>query len=207
MISRTFIGLLVFAVVACESVPATLDPVLFEGEFTLIDENPSITASEAQISTFLARTDLTPAQRADVLFLRAEKRLDARYDLPGALADFDAFIAANPEDPRVGTAERRKIFARSEIDSAQRRLAQLQNLPNWFDDKVLMGDVEPAAARYRKSGLTPNAAHVYLLKEEGYICDSVGDDASPATPHPVHNYGPLRDDVEGAVWCDDPSVS
>lgn len=207
MISRTFIGLFVFAVAACETVPATLDPALFESEISVIDENPSIAASEVQISTFLARTDLTPAQRADVLFLRAEKRLDARYDLPGALADFDAFIAANPEDPRVGTAERRKIFASSEIDSAQRRLALLQNLPNWFDDKVLMGDLEPAAARYRKSGLTPNEAHVYLLKEEGYICDSESDDASTASLHPVHNYGALREDVDGAVWCDDPSVS
>lgn len=207
MISRTFIGLFVFAVVACETVPATLDPVLFESEFNLIDENPSIAASEGQIAAFLARTDLTPEQRANVLFLRAEKRLDARYNLPGAIADFDAFIAANPEHSRVGTAERRKIFAETEIDSAQRRLAQLQNLPNWFDDKVLMGDLEPAAARYRKSGLTPNEAHVYLLKEEGYICDGVSEDSSLETPQLVHNYGAPREDVDGAVWCDDPSVS
>ncbi|NQY15314.1 MAG: hypothetical protein HRT81_15880 [Henriciella sp.] len=215
MILRIFIAMVALGLAACETVPATMDPELFETQLSRIDDNPSVASIENMTTSLLARTDLTPNQRANVLFLRAEKRLDSRFNLPGAIADFDAFVTAIPEDPRVATAERRKIFATSEIDQAQRRLANLQNLPNWFDDKVLMGDVAAAAARYRKSGLTPNESQVYLLREAGFICEASSvDTASPESAtdpgeegSPVHNFGTLRDDVEGAVWCDNPSVS
>jgi hypothetical protein len=215
MIFRIFIAVVALGLSACETVPATMDPELFESQLSRIDDNPSVAAIENRTATLLARTDLTPNQRANVLFLRAEKRLDSRFNLPGAIIDFDAFIAAMPEDPRVAMAERRTIFATSEIDQAQRRLARLQNLPDWFDDKVLMGDVTAAAARYRKSGLTPNESHVYLLREAGFICEAASVDTanseSATDPtvesSPVHNFGTLRDDVKGAVWCDNPSVS
>ena len=215
MIFRIFIAMVALGLAACETVPATMDPELFETQLTGIDDNPSVASIEGMTTSLLARTDLTPNQRANVLFLRAEKRLESRFDLPGAIADFDAFIAAIPEDPRVATAERRKIFATSEIDQAQRRLANLQNLPDWFDDKILMGDVAAAAARYRKSGLTPNESQVYLLREAGFICAAGSVDPASSEPatdpavesSPVHNFGTLRDDVKGAVWCDNPSVS
>lgn len=215
MISRSLIAIVVFGLAACETIPATMDPVLFDAELSQIDEIPSVASVERTTANFLTRTDLTPTQRANIVFLRAEKRLESRFNLPGAVADFEAFIAAIPEDPRVATAERRKIFATSEIDHAQRRLARLQNLPDWFDDKVLMGDIAAAAARYRKSGLTPNEFHVFLLREAGFICAGSSDDTAsteamsdPASERSlVHNFGTMRDDVKGAVWCDNPSVS
>ena len=203
MVIRVILVLFFIGLAACETVPKTMDPVLFDGEMTDLSNNPSIAAADAQISRLLAREDLTAVQRADALFLRAEKRLDKRFDLPGALADFDAYIALQPEDMRVSTAERRKLFAREEIAAAQRRLARLQNLSDWFDDKVLMGDLEAGAARYRSAGLTPNPAQLYLLKESGFICV----DPDQSDRQTVHQYGELRDDVDGAVWCDDPSVS
>ena len=203
MVNRVIICLFLLGLAACETVSKTMDPVLFEREVASLSDNPSIASVDALISTLLARPDLTEAQQADALFLRAGKRLDKRFDLPGALADFDAFIALQPEDARVSTAERRKVFASEEIQSAQRRLAQLQNLSDWFDDKVLMGDLDAGAARYRSAGLTPNPAQLYLLKESGFICLDPEESEGPV----VHQYGTAREDVEGAVWCDDPSLS
>ncbi len=200
---RAFLLLTLIAVTACETVPKTMDPAIFEGEIAALSDNPSMAASDRQISDLLARPDLTEAQRADAIFLRAEKRLDGRFDLPGARADFGTFVTLQPEDTRVSTAKRRQIFVAEEIESAQRRLAQLQNLSDWFDDKVLMGDLDAGAARYRKAGLTPNPAQLYLLKESGFVCEAAADSGA----QPVHQYGTARDDVADAVWCDDPSLS
>ncbi len=190
---------LVFGLGACATVPATMDPVLFEAEKSRLESNPSIAASEIQLGGILARTDLTEDQRVDLLYLRADKRWEARFDLPGAITDLDQVVLLRPDDARAASSERRKVFAATEIENAQRRLAQLQNLPNWFDDKVLMGDLSPAVDRYRASEITPTDAHLYLLREAGYVCEGEGA--------PVHHHGPEPDYVDGAVWCDDPSVS
>lgn len=190
---------LVVSLGACATVPATMDPVLFETEKSRLESNPSIAASETQFGEILARTDLTDDQRADLLYLRADKRWEARFDLPGAITDLDQVVLLRPDDARVAGSKRRKVFAATEIENAQRRLAQLQNLPDWFDDKVLMGDLAPAVDRYRSSEITPTDAHFYLLREAGYVCDGEGV--------PVHQHGPEPDYVRGAVWCDDPSVS
>ncbi|MEO1554296.1 MAG: hypothetical protein AAFR82_10195 [Pseudomonadota bacterium] len=188
---------------ACETVPKTMEPAVFEREIFVLTDNPSIGDSDRRLTDLLAREDLTDLQRADALFLRAQKRLDARFDLPGAREDLDAFILLQPEDPRAATAKRRQVFVAEEIESAQRRLARLQNLSDWFDDKVLMGDLAAGAARYRKAGLTPNPAQLYLLRESGYVCTE-----TEAAEHlRVHKFGALRDDVDSAVWCDDPSLS
>ncbi len=208
---RTFLTGLILALglAACATVPATMDPELFEAERSRIESNPSIAASEADLATILARTDLTEDQRVDMLYLRADKRWDARYDLPGAIVDLDQVVLLRPEDARVSSAERRKIFAATEVENAQRRLAQLQNLPDWFDDKVLMGDLAATVERYRASQITPTDAHLYLLREAGYVCDAdgEGDEDADGKGEPVHHHGPEPDYAVGAVWCNDPSVS
>jgi len=200
---RLLVSSLLFIVAACETVPASMDVAQFGAEMSRLDQNPSVASADAALDQLLSRSDLTEAQRGNVLFLRASKRLDGRFNLPGAIEDLQAFAVLQPEDPRASAAERRLIFAAAEIESAQARLARLQNLPDWFDDKVLMGDFADAAVRYRKSGLTPNEAQLYLLREGRYVC-AAGDSG---TAEIVHKYGPVREDVEGAVWCDDPSLS
>lgn len=203
--TRIFFAVALLGLTACASIPATLDPELFATEMARHDDNPSIAAANADMTGLLARNDLTDLQRADVLFLRAEKRLDSKFDLPGAIYDYEAFVRLAPEDPRSRMAERRNLFASSEIENAQRRLAQLQNLSDWFDDKVLMGDLNAAAARYRSSGLTPNAAHLYLLREAGFVCGA--ETAELVTPVAVHQFGIAPEYAVGAVWCDDPSLT
>ena len=194
------ISAILCAVAACETVPPTMDPVLFDSEMSRLESNPSPASADQALAQLLARTDLTDVQRADALYLRAEKRLAAKFDVPGAVQDLDAFLLLLPEDPRAATAGRHKVFAATEIENAQRRLAQLQNLPDWFDDKVLMGDLTAAAARYQASGLTPNEAQLYLLREGGFVCD--GPDGTP-----VHQHGDAPQYAQNAVWCSDPSLS
>jgi len=184
---------------ACETVPAMMDQVVFDAERIRVETNPSIASVETALSVFLARTDLTEDQRIDLLHLRADKRLSARYNLPGAVADLDQTVTLRPDGARANDAERRKVFALTEIENAQRRLARLQNLPDWFDDKVLMGDIEDAADRYRAAGITPNDAQLYLLRESGFVCSGEGDS--------VHQHGPEPEYAAGSVWCSDPSLS
>ena len=199
MTIRTLFFATAFLVAACETVPATMDPDSFNTQVNSVTQNPSVFASDSALTELLARTDLTPVQRADALFLRAEKRLDGRFNLPGALEDYDAFAVLAMDDPRLVTAERRRVFVATEIENAQRRLARLQNLPDWFDDKVLMGEFDVAVARYRKAGLTPNDAQLYLLREAGLVCTGEGDK--------VHQFGEEPDYAVDATWCADPSVS
>jgi len=192
-------------ITACASTPATYDPVLFAADMQRQDLNPSTIAADAEMTVLLGRVDLTELQRADLLFMRAEKRLDAKYNLPGAIADYQAFILLMPEDPRSAVIGRRTVFAESEIKTVQRRLAQLQNLSDWFDDKVRMGDLEVAAVRYRASSLTPSAGQLHLLREAGFVC-AADTDTAVAT-NPVHSFGIAPEYAAGAVWCDDPSLT
>lgn len=186
-------------VAACETVPATLDPILFDSEIENIAANPSVVSGDAALTRLLARPDLTPEQRLEVTFQRAEKRWNGKYDLPGAIADFDTFLGLAPDDARVATVKRDKVFAATEIENAQRRLSGLQNITDWFDDKILMGDLAEGAARYQKSGLTPTDLHLYLLREAGYICTGEAD--------PVHQHGPLPEHAANASWCPPPAES
>ena len=198
---------LIFAVTlglaACETVPATMDPVAFDASLASAEESANPARRDSDLSALIDRADLSDAQRATALYARADARLNMKYNLPGALADFDAFLVLAPEDERRATANRRKLFTGEEIEAAERRLARLQNLPNWVDDKILMGDVAAAAARYQSSGLTPDAGHFYLFQESGCICAPV--DLTDAVP--VHQHGPEPEHVQAAVWCPDQSVS
>ncbi len=186
-------------IAACETVPPTMDQTVFEAEVARVEANPSVASSDAELNKLLSRTDLTEDQQLDLLYLRADKRWAGKYNLPGAISDLGRALALRPDDTRVVEAERRTVFAATEIENAQRRLARLQNLPDWFDDKVLMGDLDAAAARYRSSGITPTDAQLYLLRESGFVCAGEGDR--------VHQHGPEPDYVASAVWCSDPSLS
>jgi len=201
--SRIISLLLLMGVAACETVPATMDPTVFEADIARMSQDPNLAAAETDLSTLLTRADLTVEQRAEAGLLRGQTRLDARLNLPGAIADFDQFVQLQPEATQVALAKRRKLFASEEIDAAQRRLARLQNLSDWFDDKVLMGDIADGAARYQSAGLTPNPAQLHLLKMRGYVCTQ----ETRADGEPVQQYGAPREDTAGAVWCEDPSDS
>lgn len=204
---RTLISVFALGLVACETVPATYDEGVFAAQVAAIDANPSVVAVDKELTALLAREDLTIDQRASALFLRAEKRFDEKYNIPGAVNDYAAFAVLLPDDPRLSVIERRQVFAATEIESAQRRLARLQTLSAWFDDKVLMGDLEAAAVRYKSSGLTPTDHQLYLLKEAELVCDGVGDAENQELDEPVHRFGELPEYAENAVWCETPSVS
>ena len=195
---RSLLVVIAIGAAACETVPSTMDPALFASEIATIETDASAVSSDATLTRLLARTDLTPDQRAEALYLRSKKRFEGKFNVPGALADYDAFALLVPEDPRLASIERHKVFASGEIENAQRRLAQLQNLSDWFDDKVLMGDLDLAAARYRSSGLTPTVEQLQILRAGGFICAGEGD--------AVHQFGEQPDYAVDAVWCPDPTM-
>lgn len=197
---RYLIPVLALGFAACETVPP--EPIVVEMAQESFDEamrraaaNPSPASVDRELSNLLARTDLTEDQRVDALYLRADKRWRGKFNVPGAVADYDQFLGLRPLDSRAADAKRHVGFARSEIRAAESRLRSLQNITNWFNDKVIMGRVTEAAQRYQRSGLTPTERQTYTLREAGYIC------AGGSAGKRVHNYGATPSYVSGLVWC------
>lgn len=192
---------LLIGLAACETVPVeeeapplVMEQVSFSSALERARTNPSPPSADLGLSNLLSRTDLTSEQRAEALFLRAEKRRLGNYNLPGAVADYEAFLVLRPLDSKASFAKRDVGFARNSIRSAERRLAYIQTLPAWFDDKVLMGRLPEAAARYERSGLTPTERQIYTLREAGYIC-------ATGSGKRVHNYGALPSYAQNLTWC------
>lgn len=196
---KNLLPALMIGFAACETVPVEEPPVMmeqagFDAEMERARANPSPPSADRILSALLSRSDITDAQRAEALFLRAEKRRLGNYNLPGAAADYEAFLALRPLDSKASFAKRDLGFVRTGIRSAERRLSGLQTLPAWFNDKVLMGRLPEAAARYERSGLTPTERQVYTLREAGYIC-------ATGTGKRVHNYGAMPSYVQNLTWC------
>lgn len=199
MIRRILIPATLVFMAACATTPPPEMPVdAFEAAMTDAKANPSPASVDIVLSALLARDDLNQLQRSEILFVRAEKRQAGAFNLPGAVADLDAFLAARPEDLRVADAQRLRELANLSVEGATDRLSRLQNLRNWFDDKVALGALSEAAARYQASGLTPTAQQTYTLQEAGYVCSTTESEAAD----PLHTYGPEPDYATGLVWCE-----
>lgn len=200
MTFRYLIPILLLGFAACETVPpepeiVEMSQAGFDEVFTRAQSNPSPASVDKALSELLNRTDLSEMQRAEALYLRADKRWRGKFNAPGAASDYEQFLQMRPLDSKVADARRHQGFARNDARAAESRLRSLQNLSKWFDDKVIMGAFPEAAARYRRSGLTPTERQTYTLREGGYIC-SGGSDGQR-----VHKYGPTPSYAAGLVWC------
>lgn len=198
MIRRTLAASALIAIVGCETVPVEMPPDAFEALMRDTRTSTSVSFTENQLSAALTREDLSAAQRGDLLLLRAEKRAENSFNLPAAVADLDTFLIENPEDPRQLDVTTSRDDVQSSINEATRRLSGLQNLPDWFDDKVLMGALEEAALRYQRSGLTPTLPQTSILREFDYVCANGHSGSGEA----VHTYGVVPGHADALVWCD-----
>ncbi|MEM1086933.1 MAG: hypothetical protein AAGH90_04325 [Pseudomonadota bacterium] len=192
--AATLIALTACETLPVEEVPVTMDEIEFSTSIERARVNPSPPSVDKALSALLSRPDLTEDQRVEALYLRAEKRRTGKFNLPGAVSDYERFLAKRPLDPKASDAKRHLGTAKTRIQAAERRLAYLQTLRAWFDDSVLMGRLPEAAARYEKSGLTPTEAQVYTLREAGYIC-------ATGIGKRVHNYGVMPSYVQNLTWC------
>jgi len=198
LVSATFSASLLIVLSACETVPeapSAMEQAGFEQVMARAASNPSPAAIDRDLTALLARTELSDDQKAKIYRLRGEKRWRGAFNKPGAIEDFDSFLAIRPADPEVANVRIERRSAQSDISGHQQRLRGLQTLPAWFNDKVAMGDIAEAAARYRKSGLTPTDRQVYTLREAGYICTNASGGEA------IHRYGALPAYAASLVWC------
>ena len=198
LIIAAFSASLLVGLSACETVPEAepeMEQAGFEQIMARAATNPSPAAIDRDLTGLLARTELSDDQKAKIYRLRGEKRWRGGYNKPGAIEDFDSFLAMRPSDPEAANVRTERRSAQSEISGHQRRLRGLQTLPAWFDDKVAMGGIAEAAARYRKSGLTPTDRQVYTLREAGYVCTNASGGEA------IHRYGALPAYAASLVWC------
>ena len=187
--------------VACASTPPTpeVPPAEFQNIIGQARASENIVRVNRELTAFLAREGVSATQAAEVHLLRGFKRWHGSFDLPGAAADFERFLALAPEDARGEETRRQLAEIFTEVSVHEQALAGLQTLENWFDDKVALGQLDEAVSRQRRAGIAPNERQTELLREAGYICVAGTDGASRL---PVHQHGDVVEaHAAGLVWC------
>ena len=157
------------------------------------NENP--VAYDQALSAILERNDLTSFMRGRTLFERATRRWKDGMDKFGAVSDFEALLAMDPNHPFANNARIELGWAKEEIVRIEQGMNDLQTISEWFDGAFSLGLRDEAVARYRKSGISPTVAQVETMKSFGYLCDNI-----PGAPR-LHHFGPERPDVSNVHWC------
>ena len=187
-------------ITACETTPP--EPVIVpmtDAEFAAALESAKADANpfsgEQKLTAIIDSKAVGEAQREQALYARATQRWKKTSDKAGAKADFDTYLQFYPSGAFTKTATYEVLYVEAEIAEAEARLLTLQTLRTWFDDTWALGDRDAAAARYRRSGLTPEPHQVYALRSTGYLCQGSGNSK-------LHNYGPLTSEIQDLYWCE-----
>lgn len=157
---------------------------------------PNVFEAEEIIATVLSDPTLKKADRLDALLTRARVRHDAKYNRPAALEDINAALSLfDPADPAASEwADFRDELALM-IQTHASRLQGMQNISDWADDKIGLGEVRTVAERYRKARLTPSEGQTQLLDQAGFICPSTEEG------RPIHRFGTPPAYIRRLVWC------
>lgn len=172
-----------FMLVGCETVPqeVNMQPSAFQTAVSRATSAWHPYAGIQDLSTMLETQTLSSAQRARVLYERGRLRTENAIELPNAIQDLQQAAALQATVvPEEGATTVRSIpdtssmirIAEAKLQLSRARLAGLQTLPQWFDDKVAVSEVAEAADRYRNSGLAPDPFDAGLLEAGGYLCRS-----------------------------------
>ena len=202
MIRRLLAFALVSAAVsACETTSPAREPVIapmtdveFSAALESAKANPNPYSGEQKLTELIESKAIGEAQRGEALYARATHRWKKSTDKAGAKADFEKYLKLFPEGAFTKTATYEVLYVEAEIAEAETRLLTLQTLRAWFDDTWAIGQRDAAAARYRRSGLTPEPHQVYALRSTGYLCQGTGNSK-------LHNYGALTSDIQDLYWC------
>ena len=173
-------------------VPMTEDAFASALESAKADPNPF--AGEQKLTALIESKAVDAEKRSRALYARGLHRWKKISDKAGAKADFDKYVELYPAGTFTTNATYESGYVQAEIDAAQARLRTLQTLRAWFDDTWALGKRDEAAARYRRSGLTPEPHQLYALRSTGYVCEGSGN-------LKLHNYGPLTREIQDLYWC------
>ena len=184
----------VFLAACATAPPADMGPA-FDVAMSEAKSDTNPYKADKTLTALLDRSDLSIDQRARALYARGSLRRQARDDRPGAVKDFEAMLKLAPEHPLVPNAKEELAFAEADVETVEAGLKRMLTLSQWFDSKWLLGEHDEAAARYRKSGISPNESQVGKLKAAGYLCEDEDGGA------PVYTVGDTRPDLENIYWC------
>lgn len=192
-------GLGALLLAACETpppeVPAEMEAAAFQAAVADARDEWHPYASINKMTDLLDNQVLSEAQRTRLLFERGKMATEARINLPRAIEDLtqvQAYAAATVSGEDVTALIEQAEYR---LNASRSRLAGLQNLPNWFDDKVATGEIGPAANRFRESGLSPDPQDAGLLEAAGFLCrKSVGNSDD-------WQFGYDNQHLEKLEWC------
>jgi len=199
-LSSVFIVVLALTLlVGCATQPEQtpeLDTVSVSDAIQKAKTTPNVFAAEKMIADILSISGLSRSDRLDAHLTRARVRQDSGYNRPGALEDMNValplFSSAEPATPQW--YQYRDMISKMVQDHSS-NLRRLQNISDWANDTIGLGDIDSVAKRYRKSKLTPTEGQVQILEQAGFIC------MSPNEGRPVHRFGQPPAYSRGLVWC------
>jgi hypothetical protein len=196
------LGALVLA--ACETgpgTPAEMDAAAFETAVSDAGDAWHPYASVASLNKLIEEHALSAEQKARALYRRGRIRTEARIQLPQAIEDLTEAGTLAPTRSFGPTVATLLEQARTDLDAARGRLSGLQNLPNWFDDKVAAGELDEAAHRFRESGLSPDPIDAGLLEAAGYLCRKALGNSDD------WQFGDDNEHLKKLEWCSSANIS
>lgn len=185
-------------IAACETPPeppTEMEAAAFQSAVADARDEWHPYASINKMTALLENEVLSPSQRSRLLFERAKLETEARINLPRAIRDLREVQSVSTTTLFNDQTDALIEQAEASLAAARARLAGLQNLPNWFDDKVAVGEIGLAADRFRESGLSPDPQDAGLLEAAGYLCrKSLGNSDD-------WQYGYDNQHLEKLEWC------
>ncbi len=201
-----------FMLVGCETVPVevNMQPSAFQTAVSRATSAWHPYAGIEDLNTMLETQTLSSAQRARVLYERGRIRTENAIELPNGIQDLQQATTLQATIvPEEGVAPMQPIpdtssmirIAEAKLQLSRARLAGLQTLPQWFDDKVAVSEVAEAAERYRTSGLAPDPFDAGLLEAAGYLCRNDGAGAGK------WQLGENTSHLSDLDWCPAPTAA
>lgn len=151
-----------------------------------------------RLTQLLGDTELTDAQRADVLWARAQLRYGEGNDVFGAIADLDALLEMESLEPqRQAEATEMRNTARGEATSLNFMLetGDLSRTER-FEALFRLGEHQRAVDLMLETGLVPENAYLIDLYQIGYLCE--GEEFGG----PVYEATDLDGTARSLQYCD-----
>ncbi len=187
---------------ACSNTP-TAAPPLSDAEYQKVFEasrSPSdVFEEDRNLSSLLARSDLTLDQRLRTLNYRAIGRSTTGENKNGAIADYEEMLRLAPSDhPLVARVTEDLDYVRQQKGYIEERLNDRARSDSRqrFQDLLALGRHDEAVQFMRQSNLQPQPIYVEKLAKLGYLCEG------PGYSGVNYQWGSAGAGYHVVFWCD-----
>jgi hypothetical protein len=199
--AAAFLALSLSACSNVPSAPAPLNDAEFQKVFDAARTQNDAFQEDRNLTSILARTDLTLEQRLKTLNFRAIGRSTTGENKNGAIADYEEVLRLAPSDhPIVARIREDLDYVRQQkryIDDRLEGRARTDNNQR-FQDLLALGRHDEAAAFMKQASVKPHAIYIEKLAKLGYLCEGPGYSGAS------YQWGASNTGYHTVYWCDSP---